>query len=113
LNPRLIAPCIAQRLGFAIEPLTHIVRAEGRAVACTAPGLQSASLENGVLRVQITAPASDLPALYLLIAGVRTPTAVRVNGVDLPRVDDMDALVWQLQSPRSGWTFTRATSSSA
>jgi len=27
-----------------------------------------------------------------------------VNGVELPRVDDMDALVWQLQSPRSGWT---------
>jgi hypothetical protein len=104
LNPRLIAPCIAQRLGFAIEPLTQIARAEGRAVACTAPGLQSASLENGVLRMQIAAPASDLPALYLLIAGVRTPTAVRVNGVELPRVDDMDALVWQLQSPRAGWT---------
>jgi hypothetical protein len=81
------------------------VRAEGRTIACTAPGVQAASLENGVLRVQIAAPASDLPALYLLIAGARTPTAVRVNGVELPRVDDMDALVWQLQSPRAGWTL--------
>jgi len=105
LNPRLIAPCIAQRLGFAIEPLTRIVRAEGRTIACTAPGVQAASLENGILRVQIAAPASDLPALYLLIAGVRTPTAVRLDGVDLPRVDDMDALLWQLESPRSGWTL--------
>jgi len=28
-----------------------------------------------------------------------------VGGVDLPRVDDMDALLWQLESPRSGWTL--------
>jgi hypothetical protein len=105
LNPRLIAPCIAQRLGFAIEPLTRIVRAEGRTTACTAPWVQAASLGNGILRVQIAAPASDLPALYLLIAGARTPTAVRLSGVDLPRVDDMDAHLWQLESPRSGWTL--------
>lgn len=105
LNPRLIAPCIAQRLGFAIEPLTQIVRAEGRTLACTAPGLQTASLENGVLRVQVIAPASDLPALYLLVAGMRAPSAVRLNGIELPRVDDMDALLWQLESPRSGWAL--------
>jgi hypothetical protein len=105
LNPRLIAPCIAQRLGFAIEPLTRIVRGGGAHDCLHAPGVQAASLENGILRVQIAAPASDLPALYLLIAGVRTPTAVRLDGVDLPRVDDMDALLWQLESPRSGWTL--------
>ena len=105
LNPRLIAPCIAQRLGFVIEPITAVVRADGRPIACTAPGLRSAEVQQGVLRLQITPPASDLPALYVLVAGIGTPTAVRLNGVDLPRVDDMDALIWQLASPQSGWTM--------
>lgn len=103
LNPRLLAPCIAGRLGFAIEPLTQVVRAEGRTLACTAPGLQAATLENDILRVQLAAPASDLPALYLLIAGARPPSSVVVNGVELPRVDNIDTLLWQLESPRSGW----------
>ncbi|MGQ9902271.1 MAG: hypothetical protein ACUVR1_08690 [Fimbriimonadales bacterium] len=103
LNPRLLAPCIAGRLGFAIEPLTQVVRAEGRTLACTAPGMQAATLENGILRVQLAAPASDLPALYLLIAGARPPSSVSANGVELPRVDDIDTLLWQLESPRSGW----------
>jgi len=103
LNPRLIAPCIAQRLGFSIEPTTQVVRTDGRLIACTAPGLQSASAENGAVRVQIVPPANDLPALYVLIAGVRSPVAVRLNGAELPKVDDMDALIWQLNTPHSGW----------
>ncbi len=103
LNPRLIAPCIAQRLGFNIEPATRIARADGRLIACTAPGLQSAALENGALRLQIVPPANDLPALYVLIAGVRSPVSVRLNGVELPRVNDMDALIWQIPTPQSGW----------
>ncbi|MCS7301286.1 MAG: hypothetical protein NZ556_07015 [Fimbriimonadales bacterium] len=104
LNPRLIAPCIAQRMGFAIEPITQVVRAEGRLVACTAPGLQSAAWQDGKLRIELIPPATDLPALYVLIAGTRTPTAVQLDGVSLPRVDDMDALLWQLPAPQSGWT---------
>ncbi|MCS7209324.1 MAG: hypothetical protein NZ874_07110 [Fimbriimonadales bacterium] len=103
LNPRLIAPCVAQRLGFTIEPLTQVVRVGNRLVACTAPGLQSVAWEDGTLRVQLNAPASDLPALYLLVAGVRTPVSVRLNGTPLPPVDDMDALIWQIPSPQSGW----------
>lgn len=104
LNPRLIAPCIAQRLGFSIEPTTQIVRTDGRLIACTAPGLQSASAENGTVRIQIVPPANDLPALYVLIAGVRSPITAQLNGAELPRVDDMDALIWQRNAPRSGWS---------
>jgi hypothetical protein len=80
-----------------------VVRTDGRLIACTAPGLQSASAENGAVRVQIVPPANDLPALYVLIAGVRSPVAVRLNGAELPKVDDMDALIWQLNTPHSGW----------
>ncbi|MCX7993956.1 MAG: hypothetical protein N2651_09855, partial [Fimbriimonadales bacterium] len=103
LNPRLIAPCIAQRLGFSIEPQTQVVREGGRLLAITAPGLQSTSLQADRLRIELAAPASDLPALYVLIAGVRSPAAVRLNGVELPKVDDINALIWQLASPQSGW----------
>ncbi len=103
LNPRLIAPCIAQRLGFAIEPLTRVVRTREGLIACTAPGLQIVALQGDTLQVQLAAPAPDLPALYLLIAGVRAPQAVYLNGVPLPQVDDMDTLIWQLSSPQSGW----------
>ncbi len=105
LNPRLIAPCIAQRLGFAMEPLTQVVRDGGRLVACTAPGLQEARVENGALQVRLITPASDLPAVYALIAGVRTPRNVILNGTPLPQVDDMDALIWRIPNLQSGWTM--------
>ncbi|GIV09893.1 MAG: hypothetical protein KatS3mg019_1984 [Fimbriimonadales bacterium] len=103
LNPRLIAPCIAERLGFTIEPQTRIVRWGERVIACTAPGLQMAGVEAGILRLQVTPPATDLPAIYVLIAGIYDPVAVRLNGVNLPRVNDMDALIWHIPNAQSGW----------
>ncbi|MDW8106262.1 MAG: hypothetical protein RMK45_02160 [Armatimonadota bacterium] len=105
LNPRLIAPCIAQRLGFSVEPITQVVRNGERLIACTAPGLQSATLRGGTLQLQIAPPTSDLPALYVLIAGARSPTEVRLGGVPLPQVEDMDRLIWELTTPQSGWTI--------
>lgn len=105
LNPYLIAPCIAQRLGFTVEPITQIVREGERLIACTAPGLQTATLRDGVLQLQIAPPASDLPALYVLIAGVRSPAEVRLNGAPLPKVEDIDSFVWELIAPHSGWTL--------
>ncbi len=104
LNPRLLAPCIAQRQGFALEPITQIVRYENLTVACTAPGLRSVRFEENTLTVEIEPPAQGLPAIYLFVAGWGSgEPKVRVDGVSQPRVPDMDRLVTQVQRPRSGW----------
>ncbi|MFQ3609943.1 MAG: hypothetical protein SNJ72_00465 [Fimbriimonadales bacterium] len=107
LNPRLLAPCLAQRVGLTLEPKTLLVRDSNREyVACTAPGLQTLSMESGVIRAQIVPPAPDLPALYVWIAGFETPRSVRLNGTPLGAVEDMDSLIWQIPNPRSGWART-------
>jgi len=104
LNPRLLVPCLAQRIGIHLEPKTLLARtAGGRLVACTAPGIRSLQEEEGRLKIQVVPPASDLPALYLWVVGWDTPRSIRVNGVPIETVDDMDALIWQIPNPRSGW----------
>ncbi len=104
LNPRLLAPALARRLGFSIEPKTLLVRTgTGRLISCTAPGLQSLQEEGGRLQVQIAPPANDLPALYLWLVGWESPNSVWVNGVPVEVVDDIGEVIWQIPIPRSGW----------
>lgn len=103
LNPRLVAPCIAQRLRFAIEPQTIIVRREARLVACTAPGLQSARWEDAQLVMEVSPPVSGLPALYVYVAGLESVDTVRLNGRPLSSVSDMDQYLWEIGELASGW----------
>jgi hypothetical protein len=103
LNPRLVAPCLAQRLRFAIEPKTVIARRGARLVACTAPGLQSAEWEGERMVMEISTPVSGLPALHMYVAGLESVNAVRLNGQPLPQVNDIDKYLWELGEPASGW----------
>lgn len=102
LNPRLIPPCLARKVGFALEPMTRIVRADGRALAITAPGLKGATLGSDRLQIEIEPPA-QLPALFIYISDLKNAQEVRLNGQPLPQVDDMDTLIWQ-PNLTSGWT---------
>lgn len=103
LNPRLLAPCIAQRLRFAIEPKILIARYGTHKIACTAPGLQSAQVEDSRLNLYIVPPVSGLPAVYLYIAGIENTRSIQVNGERIGLVEDMDRYLWQLDPARSGW----------
>lgn len=103
LNPRLLAPCIAQRLRFAIEPKTLIVRHSSHKIACTAPGLQSVQVEDSRLNLHIVLPVSGLPVVYLYIAGIKNARSIQVNGEQIGMVEDMDRYLWELDQARSGW----------
>jgi hypothetical protein len=102
LNPRLIPPCLSRKMGFAQEPITRVVRVDGRAVAITAPGLKGVVLTDGTLQIDIEPPAA-LPALFLYISEVRGTPTVRLNGEPLSPVSDMDTLIWQSPDLTSGW----------
>ncbi len=103
LNPRLIPPCLARKMGFALEPMTRVVRSERHAFAITAPGLKRAMLDARGLQIEIEPPAG-LPALFVFISGVKDVQQVLFDGQPLPQVDDMDRLIWQLPNLTSGWT---------
>jgi hypothetical protein len=102
LNPRLIVPCLSRKMGFALEPITRVVRVDGRAVAITAPGLKGVVLTDGTLQIDIE-PSAALPALFLYISEVRGTPTVRLNGEPLSPVSDMDTLIWQSPDLTSGW----------
>ncbi len=102
LNPRLIPPCLARKMGFAIEPLTRVVHADGRPIAVTAPGLKNARWESNHLTIEIEPPA-ELPALFVLVSGLPSAEQVLLNGQPLSPVNDMDTLIWQQPSLTSGY----------
>jgi hypothetical protein len=103
LNPRLIPPALARKMGFALEPLTRVVQAEGRRVAITAPGLKSVALHNGQLEIQLEPPAA-LPALFVFISGIGKVEQIQLADTPLPQAADMDTLIWQEPNLTSGWT---------
>jgi hypothetical protein len=103
LNPRLIPPALARKMGFALEPLTRVVQVEGRRVAVTAPGLKSVALNDGQLAIQLEPPAA-VPALFVFISGLSHVEQVRLADQPLPQVADMDTLIWQEPNLTSGWT---------
>jgi len=102
LNPRLIPPCLARKVGFVPEPVTRVVRSGGRAAAITAPGLKSATWEGNRLQIEIEPPAA-LPALFIFMSGLKGVDQVLLDGQPLPKVNDMDTLIWQQPGMLSGW----------
>ena len=102
LNPRLIPPALARKMGFALEPLTRVVQASGQRIAITAPGLKSIALNNGQLAIQLEPPAA-VPALFVFISGIHKVEQVTLADQPLPQVADMDTLIWQVPNLTSGW----------
>jgi hypothetical protein len=102
LNPRLIPPALARKIGFPLEPITRVVQAEGQRIAITAPGLKSVALTNGQLEIQLEPPAA-VPALFVFISGFGKVEQVKLADQPLPQVADMDTLIWQAPNLPSGW----------
>lgn len=126
LNPRLVAPNLSALLGFEIEPRIMIVKGAKETpqtplIAVAAPGLKSASWQAGKLQIELNLPFR-LPAVYAMVSGLEKPGEVRVGfppappaqpeeeiaplpSQSLPTVEDMDAYLWTLGEPRSGWWY--------
>jgi hypothetical protein len=108
LNPRLIAPNLAQRLGFTLEPRTLILREPTGNQAITAPGLKSAKHENNTLQATLE-PPFNLPAVYMVVSGhwksAGEKWEVQYNGQTLSEVEDMDLFLWQKSDITSGWWY--------
>ncbi|MCW5933542.1 MAG: hypothetical protein KIT45_04475 [Fimbriimonadia bacterium] len=110
LNPRLVAPALARRIGFQIEPRTIVLREPGEMTAVTMPGLVSVSRESGRLRIRYQTDL-DLPVLHVLVASPKferaTDFQITFQGQEAQPVEDMEAFVWSSPTVVNGWALDR------
>jgi len=84
-----------------VEPVTEIIEHEGARIHVSTVGeLQEVTLEEGILRVQLSYPAGE--DTVLLVSNILLPDRVLVNGVEAPR-----ATQWKTGEP--AWDWQRRT----